>query len=110
MVTFNKVELSTDLDGKVEWEDLFSLAVGRLGWSPSEFYESTPNEIYLAVTGREAADRDFFELMAHTISVGYARTQTKKKIELFEKKSKIGNIDPERKKKELAFLQEGFGT
>lgn len=84
--------------------------MGRLGWSPSEYYESTPNEIYLAITGKEEADRDFFELMAHTISVGYARTQTKKKIELFEKKSKVGNIDQDRKKKELDFLQEEFGT
>ncbi|WP_404354631.1 hypothetical protein [Exiguobacterium aurantiacum] len=84
--------------------------MGRLGWSPSEYYESTPNEIHLAFSGKEEADRDFFELMAHTISVGYARTQTKKKIELFEKKSTVGKIDKARKKQELDFLQEEFGT
>lgn len=85
--------------------------MGRLGWAPSEFYESTPNEIHLAFSGKEEADRDFFELMAHTISVGYARTQTKKKIDLFEKKtSKVVKIDKARKKQELDALQEEFGT
>lgn len=111
---FNKVKLPTNIDGTVDWEDLFSLAVGRLRWSPSEYYESTPNEIHLAITGKEEADRDFFEQMANVVTVGYARTQTRKKIELFDKKkdkkASVGKIDKARKQQELDALQEEFGT
>lgn len=90
---------------------MFSLATGHLGWSPSEYYESTPNEIYLAYKGKLEADKSFFEVMANVISVGYARTQTKKKIELFDKKKdKVVKIDKARKQQELDALQEEFGT
>lgn len=51
--------------------------------------------------------------MAHVVTVGYARTQTKKKIQLFkdnadEHKEKVKKIDPKKKKSELGFLQERF--
>lgn len=47
------------------------------------------------------------------VSVGYARTQTKKKIQLFKEdeeklKEKVKKIDPKKKKAELDFLQEKF--
>ena len=57
--------------------------------------------------------------MAHTISVGYARTQTKETIVLFdeenesdkgivETKSRRGRIDKDKKQNELNELQELF--
>lgn len=92
---------------------MFEQAVGDLGWSPSEFYEASPREIYLALKGKRKAEREFFEVMAHVVTVGYARTQTKKKIQLFkdseeELKEKVKKIDPKKKKSELSFLQERF--
>lgn len=85
--------------------------MGGLGWSPSEFYESTPKEVYLAMRGKAKADRDFFEVMAHVVTVGYARTQTKKKVHLFkevEQEMKVKKVDPKKKRADLDFLQEMF--
>ena len=91
--------------------DLYSIAVGRLGWPPSEYYESTPVEVYLALNGKNEADRDFFEVMANVISVGYARTQTKSKIELFkdeDKKKDSSKKTAKQNRADLDFLQERF--
>lgn len=52
--------------------------------------------------------------MANVISVGYARTQTKEKIPLFDEidepknESKRGKIDKDKKQNELNELQELF--
>lgn len=56
--------------------------------------------------------------MTNVISVGYARTQTKEKIPLFDEidelknetknESKRGRIDKDKKQKELSELQELF--
>lgn len=58
--------------------------------------------------------REFFETMASTISVGYARTQTKKKIDLFEPSTVKSNggvskITQEQHNDELTALQDRFG-
>lgn len=89
---------------------MYEQAVGGLGWSPSEFYEATPREVFLALRGKSKADRDFFEVMAHVVTVGYARTQTKKEIKLFkdEHEERVKKINPDKKKTELDFLQEKF--
>jgi hypothetical protein len=42
--------------GRIEWaehhERLFSIATGWLGWTPSQAYEATPNEIMCAYRGK----------------------------------------------------------
>ena len=55
--------------------------------------------------------KEDYEILAHVISVGYARTQTKKKIKLFDdnnKKAAVNSITKEEREKSLNELNEIF--
>jgi len=53
-----------------------------------------------------------YEVLAHVVSVGYARTQTKKKIQLFgednKKQSRVEKITKEEKEAKIEKLREIF--
>lgn len=94
-----------------------SNAIVLLGLPPSELDRISPSQVSHALGVKRKEEEDQYELLAHTISVGYARTQTKKKIELFKKassetapKERVGKIDPLKKKGELSSLFKEFGT
>lgn len=55
--------------------------------------------------------KEEYEILAHVISVGYARTQTKKKIKLFDDKqtkASINRITSEEREEKLGKLNEIF--
>jgi len=55
--------------------------------------------------------KEEYEVLAHVISVGYARTQTKKKINLFDDKQKVNKtntITNEEREIQINFLLEKF--
>lgn len=101
-------------DGFFDWEELFIWGVGRLGLSVSEYYDLTPRDIGLILQGKRAEEREMYRMFAHVVTVGYSRTQTKKKIPFFdeedgERKSKqTGTISKEEKRKELSDLAKLF--
>ena len=57
--------------------------------------------------------KEDYEVLAHVISVGYSRTQTKKKIKLFgdesKKQNRVEKITREEKEAKIKKLQEIFG-
>ena len=56
--------------------------------------------------------KEEYEVLAHVVSVGYARTQTKKKIKLFDEKQQktaVNNITAKEKAEKLSKLKELFG-
>lgn len=69
-------------------DELYKHYVGELGLPHSEFYLMDLRELGLFGEGRQASWEREKEWQAHVVTVGYGRTQTKKKISLFNKKEK----------------------
>jgi len=57
--------------------------VGTLRLSLNDLENMTFQELGWLLENHHEQEKNRYELLAHTISVGYARTQTKKKISLF---------------------------
>ena len=81
---------------KLPLESMDNFTFEQFGWLYEYHYEQKKEE---------------YEVLAHVISVGYARTQTKKKINLFDDKQKVNKtntITNEEREIQINFLLEKF--
>lgn len=82
---------------KLPLETMEEMSFEEFGWLYEYHYEKQKEE---------------YEILAHVISVGYARTQTKKKIKLFadkQTKQTVGKMTAEERDKKLDYLKAVFG-
>jgi len=86
--------------------------VGQLSLPPAYLEEMTFEELGWLLENHQEQEKERYELLAHVISVGYARTQTKKKIQLFSEQSNSQSgfklITKEEKEQGLSRLSELF--
>ena len=98
-------------NGFIDESDVFKLVVGSLK-CPLEYLDKlTPLELSWLVESRTDADKRHYEMIAYSVQVGVLRTQTKKKIVMFEDtKPKVNKISKEDKASEMKKLKEVFNT
>ena len=90
------------------WIEYFLLTVAGvpLHQIDSTIDEIDPTSLSRLINQHYKNEKHHYEILANVISVGYARTQTKKKIKLFEDgKPKTRKLSPEEYKKRFMELE-----
>ena len=98
--------------GFIDEKEVFQLFIGTLGLPLDYFNQISFEEFGWLLEHHYEKEKNQYEILAHVISVGYARTQTKKKINLFDENSttevKMKKITKEEKQRKLEDLSEIF--
>lgn len=78
---------------------MYKMCVGEYGLSPDQFWDSTPRELGLVITGIIDRQKREAELLQVVVATGYASAKKGKMIKMFPKSRKPGELAPEMKKK-----------
>ena len=99
-------------NGFIDEKAVFQLFIGTLGLPLHYFNQISFEEFGWLLEDHYEKERNQYEILAHVVSVGYARTQTKKKINLFSEDSnnqeRVQKITKEEKQKKLEGLNSLF--
>ena len=99
-------------DGFIDERFIFSFVVGTLKLPMAVLDELTLEQFSWLYEHHMQTKKEEYELLAHVVSVGYTRTQTKKRIKLFadegKKQNRVGKITKDEKAAKLAQLNAIF--
>ena len=102
-------------NGQIDEDGLFKAIVGKLKMPLSEYEYFKENytfyELGLLLESHVTEQRDFFELMAFSFSIGYAQAKTGKEIKMFAdegKGEKVNKVSSDQRKDTLDFLSSNF--